>query len=130
MIIEELESHFNGLALSEAIDFAKENEIWRYWECCVCHEKFGDCQLYRNHMKTLHLLNLDKLELAAISSEWIEMIENGEWKPVDPDVASEIVAWMIKNGDSKRARILERIQEILHLLFKNKCFVEPYILCG
>ncbi|XP_059436581.1 uncharacterized protein LOC132169582 [Corylus avellana] len=155
--IKELTAHFskNTLAkavLKEAVDFAKEEKKWIFWVCCCCGERFGDCELTMEHLKGKHMENLSQRLQAnipkEIGDEWIKMIENGVWKPVDllasvkvmenesrfgdpidkegdPEVflieIDENQKWPLCE-DSERRGILERIRGLLQLFLRNRCF--------
>ncbi|XP_059455087.1 uncharacterized protein LOC132185313 [Corylus avellana] len=160
--IEELTAHFskNTLAkavLKEAIDFAKEENKWIFWVCCCCGERFGDSELNMEHLKGKHMENLSETLQAnipkEIGDEWIKMVENGVWKPVDVLASVDIIENESRFGhpidkegdpevflieidenhkwplceDIERRRILERIRGMLRLCLRNKCFAVGHL---
>ncbi|GLT69286.1 hypothetical protein SLA2020_414470 [Shorea laevis] len=57
--IEELRAHFakNNLAtaeeaLTEAMDLAKKEDKWKFWECCCCGERFLNGETTVEHIRT------------------------------------------------------------------------------
>ncbi|KAE7996053.1 hypothetical protein FH972_000802 [Carpinus fangiana] len=160
--IKELTAHFskNALAkavLKEAIDFAKEKKKWIFWVCCCCGERFGDCELSMEHLKGKHIKNLSENFQAHIpkevGDEWIKMVENVVWKPVDLLASVKIIENESRFGDpidkegdpevfliqvdenqkwplcedSERMEILERIRGMLQLFLRNKCFTVGHL---
>ncbi|XP_059436579.1 uncharacterized protein LOC132169580 [Corylus avellana] len=160
--IKELTAHFskNTLAkvvLKEAVEFAKEEKKWIFWVCCCCGERFGDCELSMEHLKGEHMENLSETLQAHIpkevGDEWIKMIENGVWKPVDLPASVRIIENESRFGDridkegdpevflieidenqkwplcedSERRGILERIRGMLELFLRNKCFAVGHL---
>ncbi|CBI15290.3 unnamed protein product, partial [Vitis vinifera] len=107
--ISDLKAHFSsvkdGLAsgvLSEALSFVEVNKVWKFWVCCRCGEKFKDSELHMQHVVQEHMGNLlPKMQSVLpqnIDNEWIEMIVNCSWKPLDISAAVK----MLKN-ESKYA---------------------------
>ncbi|KAL5808878.1 hypothetical protein ACOSQ3_029569 [Xanthoceras sorbifolium] len=98
--IEELEKHFKSLKcqlavdhLSEAINFAKKNETFKFRECYDCVKKFGDYAAYRHHFWEEHWTDT-AWKLASdfdIGSKSADMIANCVWKPVDAAEATKII---------------------------------------
>ena len=102
--ISDLKAHFSsvkdGLAsgvLSEALSFVEVNKAWKFWVCCRCGEKFKDSELHMQHVVQEHMGNLlPKMQSVLpqnIDNEWIEMIVNCSWKPLDISAAVK----MLKN---------------------------------
>ena len=102
--ISDLKAHFSsvkdGLAsgvLSEALSFVEVNKVWKFWVCCRCGEKFKDSELHMQHVVQEHMGNLlPKMQSVLpqnIDNEWIEMIVNCSWKPLDISAAVK----MLKN---------------------------------
>uniref|UniRef100_A0A5B7A9X7 USP domain-containing protein n=1 Tax=Davidia involucrata TaxID=16924 RepID=A0A5B7A9X7_DAVIN len=96
--ISELKAHFSsskdGLAnevLSEAITFAEANKMWKFWMCCRCSEKFADSESHMQHVVQEHMGNLlPKMQSVlpqSVDNEWIEMLLNCSWKPLDLNAA-------------------------------------------
>ncbi|KAJ0106477.1 hypothetical protein Patl1_17879 [Pistacia atlantica] len=92
--ISDVKAHFgslkDGLAsevLGEALTFAEENKTWRFWVCCRCNEKFADSESHMHHVVQEHMGNLlPKMQAVlpqSVDNEWIEMILNCSWKPLD-----------------------------------------------
>ncbi|XP_026665882.1 uncharacterized protein LOC103721233 isoform X2 [Phoenix dactylifera] len=77
--------------LSEALSFSEANGTWRFWLCCRCDEKFTDCDSHMQHAVREHMGILSpKLQSVLpqeVDGEWIEMLVNGTWKPIDTSVA-------------------------------------------
>ncbi|KAI6682958.1 hypothetical protein NL676_028871 [Syzygium grande] len=78
-------------ALSEALEYAKTNKIWKLWVCCRCSEKFPDSESHMQHVVQEHMGNLlPKMQSVLpqnVDNEWAEMILNGSWKPLDLSAA-------------------------------------------
>ncbi|KAL5814025.1 hypothetical protein ACOSQ4_024666 [Xanthoceras sorbifolium] len=90
----DIKAHFgslkDGLAsevLAEALAFAEENKTWRFWVCCRCNEKFSDSESHMHHVVQEHMGNLlPKMQAVlpqSVDNEWIDMILNCSWKPLD-----------------------------------------------
>ncbi|KAK0588126.1 hypothetical protein LWI29_034754 [Acer saccharum] len=90
----DIKAHFgslkDGLAnevLAEALSFAEENKTWRFWVCCRCNEKFADSESHMHHVVQEHMGNLlPKMQAVlpqSVDNEWIDMILNCSWKPLD-----------------------------------------------
>ncbi|XP_029117313.2 LOW QUALITY PROTEIN: uncharacterized protein [Elaeis guineensis] len=81
--------------LSEALSFAEANGAWRFWLCCCCDEKFTDCDSHMQHVVREHMGSLlPKLQSVLpqeVDGEWIEMLVNGSWKPIDASVAAQML---------------------------------------
>ncbi|KAK8703160.1 hypothetical protein V6N13_021488 [Hibiscus sabdariffa] len=100
--VSDLKAYFgmmkDGLAsnvLSEALEFAEANKTWNFWRCCRCGEKFADSESHLLHVGHEHMGNLiPKMQNAlprSIDSEWIEMLLNCSWKPLDISAAVKII---------------------------------------
>ncbi|KAI3858954.1 hypothetical protein MKW98_028687 [Papaver atlanticum] len=99
--VSELKEHYNsfkdGLAmevLREALSFAEAYKTWRFWVCCRCNEKFTDCESHMQHIVQEHMGNLSpKLQSILpqeVENDWVEMLLNGSWKPVDAFAAVKL----------------------------------------
>ncbi|XP_047332933.1 uncharacterized protein LOC124936475 isoform X2 [Impatiens glandulifera] len=81
--------------ISEAIAFAEANRTWKFWMCSRCNEKFSDPESHAQHVVQEHLGNLmPKMQSvipANVDSEWIEMLLNCSWKPLDINAAAKMV---------------------------------------
>jgi hypothetical protein len=118
--------------LTEAIDFAKAEKIWRFWACSYCGERVFVSDIDTHLMD--HLGTLSKLDSSAVSllpdgaPEWaIDMVENGVWKPMELISATDIMErrstiadWPYVE-DSERAEFITRIRATLQLFTGNKC---------
>ncbi|XP_068651792.1 uncharacterized protein [Aristolochia californica] len=100
--IRDLRSHFasgkDGSAqelLSEALSFADANKTWKFWVCCRCNEKFSEWKSHMQHVVREHMGNLSpKLQLVMpqeVDSEWVDMLTNGPWKPIDTYAAIKML---------------------------------------
>ncbi|XP_015579618.1 uncharacterized protein LOC8258164 isoform X1 [Ricinus communis] len=73
--------------LNEVLAFAEENKTWKFWMCCRCLEKFVDSGSHIHHVVQEHMGNLmPKMQAVlpqSVDNEWIEMILNCSWKPLD-----------------------------------------------
>ncbi|KAK2998830.1 hypothetical protein RJ639_023901 [Escallonia herrerae] len=94
MKIEDVKSHFSSLkdglayeVLSEALSFAEANKGWKFWVCCRCSEKFSDSGLTMQHVLQEHMGSLvpkmQSILPQTAENEWIEMLLNCAWKPLD-----------------------------------------------
>lgn len=92
--VHDLRAHYglskDGLAsevISEAISFAKASKTWKLWICSSCNEKFTDGESHMQHVVREHMGNLTpKLQSVLpqeVDNEWVEMLVNGSWKPID-----------------------------------------------
>ncbi|KAJ4972883.1 hypothetical protein NE237_006057 [Protea cynaroides] len=99
--VRDLRAHFSsakdGFALeilSEALSFAEANKTWKFWVCCRCSENFIDCESHMQHVVREHMGNLSsKLQSILpqeVDTDWVEMLLNGSWKPVDASAALNI----------------------------------------
>ncbi|KAF8378375.1 hypothetical protein HHK36_029714 [Tetracentron sinense] len=100
--IRDLEAHFSSYKdrlateiLSEALSFAESSKTWKFWVCCRCNEKFTDCESHMQHVVREHMGNLShKLRLVLpqeVGTNWIEMLLNDSWKPVDTSAAVNLL---------------------------------------
>ncbi|KAK4781982.1 hypothetical protein SAY86_016084 [Trapa natans] len=82
-----LKEVFASEVISEAVGYAEANKTWSLWVCSQCREKFSDAESHLQHVMQGHLANiLPKIEMSlprSIDDEWVEMIHNCSWKPVD-----------------------------------------------
>ncbi|KAK2999834.1 hypothetical protein RJ639_022663 [Escallonia herrerae] len=94
MKIEDFKSHFSSLkdglayeVLSEALSFAEANKGWKFWVCCRCSEKFSDSGLTMQHVLQEHMGSLvpkmQSILPQTAENEWIDMLLNCAWKPLD-----------------------------------------------
>ncbi|OIW18374.1 hypothetical protein TanjilG_31514 [Lupinus angustifolius] len=96
--ISDLKSHF-GLSkdtlpidiLSEALSYVEFSKTWKVWLCSECDEKHSNPESHRQHVMQEHMRNLlpkmQRLLPQNVDNEWIEMILNSSWKPLDVSAA-------------------------------------------
>ncbi|XP_068647047.1 uncharacterized protein [Aristolochia californica] len=100
--LKDLRTHFasgkEGSALellSEALTFAEANKTWKFWVCCRCNEKFSEWKSHMQHVVREHMGDLSpKLQLVMpqeVDSEWVDMLTNGPWKPIDAFAALKML---------------------------------------
>ncbi|CAK9184755.1 unnamed protein product [Ilex paraguariensis] len=108
--VSDLKAHFNsskdGLPnqiLTEALSFASANKSWKFWMCCRCSEKFTNSESYIQHIVQDHMGSLlPKLQSILpqnLENEWVDMLLNCSWKPLDIQAAVEI----LKNQSKSQA---------------------------
>ncbi|KAE9601467.1 putative ubiquitinyl hydrolase 1 transcription factor C2H2 family [Lupinus albus] len=77
--------------LSEALSYAEFSKTWKFWLCCECDEKFTNPESHRQHVMQEHMRNLlpkmQRLLPQNVDNEWIDMILNCSWKPLDVSAA-------------------------------------------
>ncbi|KAJ6688061.1 INACTIVE UBIQUITIN CARBOXYL-TERMINAL HYDROLASE 53-LIKE [Salix koriyanagi] len=92
--VSDLKGYFwsskDGLAsdvLNELLAYGLENKSWRFWVCCRCNEKFVDAANHLHHVVQEHMGSLmpkmQEVLPQSADNEWIEMILNCSWKPLD-----------------------------------------------
>ncbi|XP_061358841.1 uncharacterized protein LOC133303025 isoform X2 [Gastrolobium bilobum] len=108
----DLKSHFGSSKdplpkdiLSEALSYAGPNKTWKFWLCCHCDEKYCNSESHRQHVVQEHMGNLvpklRRLLPQNVDNEWIEMILNCSWRPVDVSAAIKMLDNKAKfNGSS------------------------------
>ncbi|MCL7026748.1 hypothetical protein MKW94_026137 [Papaver nudicaule] len=100
--VSELKDHYSsckdGLAmevLREALSFAEAYKTWRFCVCCRCNEKFTDCESHMQHIVQEHMgnlsPNLQSVLPQEVENDWVEMLLNGSWKPVDTFAAVKLL---------------------------------------
>ncbi|KAG6512868.1 hypothetical protein ZIOFF_031002 [Zingiber officinale] len=93
--------------LNEALAFVESSGMWKFWACCRCDEKFTDCHAHIQHTALEHISSLStKLQSVMpqeVDGEWIEMLLNGNWKPIDADLAVK----MLKEEQSKQQSLIK-----------------------
>ncbi|XVF50204.1 hypothetical protein PTKIN_Ptkin04bG0077300 [Pterospermum kingtungense] len=110
--VSDLKAYFgslkDGLAsevLSEALAFAEVNKTWKFWVCCRCTEKFADSESHMRHVVQEHMGNLmpkmQNILPQSIDNEWIEMLLNCSWNPLDISAAVKMIGNQSKNQDSE-----------------------------
>ncbi|XP_017973156.1 PREDICTED: uncharacterized protein LOC18604575 [Theobroma cacao] len=110
--VSDLKEYFgllkDGLAsevLSEALAFAELNKTWKFWVCCRCSEKFAVSESHMQHVVQEHMGNLmPKMQTVlpqSVDSEWIEMLLNCSWNPLDISAAVKMIGNESKCRDSE-----------------------------
>ncbi|XVE57026.1 hypothetical protein DITRI_Ditri04bG0058500 [Diplodiscus trichospermus] len=110
--VSDLKAYFglskDGLAsevLSEALAFAEVNKTWKFWACCSCSEKFADSESHMQHVVQEHMGNLmtkmQNILPQSIDNEWIEMLLNCSWNPLDISAAVKMIGDQSKCRDSE-----------------------------
>ncbi|XP_028092844.1 uncharacterized protein LOC114293027 isoform X1 [Camellia sinensis] len=105
--ISEIKAHFSSSkdnlaneVLSEAISFAEANKTWKFWMCCRCSERFSDSESHMQHVLQEHMGNLlPKMQSILpqnVDNEWIEMLLNFSWKPLDVNAAVRMLETKLK----------------------------------
>ncbi|XVE54864.1 hypothetical protein DITRI_Ditri03aG0116900 [Diplodiscus trichospermus] len=100
--VSDLKAYFgllkDGLAsevLLEALTFAEVNKTWQFWVCCRCSEKFADAESHMQHVVQEHMGNLmPKMQTVlpqSVDNEWIEMLLNCSWNPLDISAAVKMI---------------------------------------
>lgn len=111
--ISDIVSHFNSTkdtllkdVLSEALSYAEANKTWRFWSCCICSERFSNQEFHRQHVMQVHLQTLppkmQRILPQHVDNEWIEMILNCSWKPLDVSAAVKMLDYKAKFRGSSR----------------------------
>jgi hypothetical protein len=112
--------------LTEAIDYAKVENTWRFWACCYCGDRVLDPDVdkhLKGHIPTLSMSESCQSLLPVGVPEWaaVDMVENGVWKPVESISAANATADWRYVEDSERAEIIKRIRAKLQLFTSRKC---------
>ncbi|WJX89925.1 hypothetical protein P8452_71879 [Trifolium repens] len=105
--ISDIMSHFSSTkdtlpkdVLSEALFYAEANKTWKFWNCGICAEKFPNQEFHRQHVMHVHLQTLSpkmqRLLPQHVDNEWIEMILNCSWKPLDVSAAVKMLDYKAK----------------------------------
>ncbi|KAL5722530.1 hypothetical protein ACHQM5_006043 [Ranunculus cassubicifolius] len=92
--VSDLRDHFgsskDSLAtevISEALSFAEVSKTWKFWICCSCNEKFTDLESHTQHVTREHMGGLSPKLQSVLpeepDNEWVDMLANGSWKPID-----------------------------------------------
>ncbi|KAE9602591.1 putative ubiquitinyl hydrolase 1 transcription factor C2H2 family [Lupinus albus] len=96
--ISDLKSHFGSSkdtlpidVLSEALSYVEFSKTWKFWLCSECDEKHSNPESHRQHVMQEHMRNLlpkmQRLLPQNVDNEWIDMILNCSWKPLDVSAA-------------------------------------------
>ncbi|QCD80904.1 solute carrier family 15 [Vigna unguiculata] len=111
--------------LSEALSYAEVNKNWKFWPCCNCEEKHSNPDSHRHHVVQEHMGSLSpqmqRLLPQNVDSEWIEMILNCSWKPLDVLAA---VRMLDNKARFKSPSLPEDLYLDHHTLDYNVCFKE------
>ncbi|XP_042959808.1 uncharacterized protein LOC122294890 [Carya illinoinensis] len=145
--IQELEAHLdkNNLktakqVLKEAIELAKETKKWKFWLCCCCGARSSEDKSNLEHITNVHLGGLSEYERdllpQGLPREFVQMVESGDWGPVDSRAASKIVRNLSSTShignrvlckDNKRIEILNKIRSCLQLFMAIDCFAPHHL---
>ncbi|KAJ0982811.1 hypothetical protein J5N97_011066 [Dioscorea zingiberensis] len=91
---------FASEVLSEALAFVEGKNSWAFWECCRCKERFTDSESLTQHVVAEHMRGLlpkhQEVLPHEVSSEWVEMLVNGSWKPIDASVTVKMIEKQLK----------------------------------
>ncbi|CAO2818650.1 unnamed protein product, partial [Amaranthus hypochondriacus] len=113
--VSDLQGHFNGLSskdgvqaceiFSEALQFVKMSNSWKFWVCCRCGEKFSLPDTHMQHVLQDHLGDpLPKLQSVVpqtVDSEYAEMLVTCPWKPFDINASVRMLEDKKKSEDSE-----------------------------
>jgi hypothetical protein len=99
--ISDLKLHFESKKdmqaydeLLEALSVAEDNRKWQSWVCCHCNKKFAEAESHMRHVLDEHMTSLlPRLQSALprnVDNEWIEMLVNWPWKPLDVNAAAKL----------------------------------------
>ncbi|BFG32689.1 hypothetical protein CerSpe_189630 [Prunus speciosa] len=120
----------DGLAnevLSEALAFAESNRSWKFWVCCRCNEKFVDSESHMHHVVQEHMGNLmPKMQSVLpqnVDNEWIEMLLNCSWKPLDVSAA---VGMLRDQRKCKDPEVVEDFYSGIHTKDCDECFKDAW----
>ncbi|KAH7661912.1 Ubiquitinyl hydrolase 1 protein [Dioscorea alata] len=90
--------------LSETLAFVEAKNSWAFWECCRCKEKFMHSESLTQHVVAEHTSSLSAKHQEVlpqeVSSEWVEMLVNGSWKPVDTSATAKMIEKQLKSQSS------------------------------
>ncbi|KAE8695067.1 hypothetical protein F3Y22_tig00110745pilonHSYRG00236 [Hibiscus syriacus] len=155
--IRDLKTYFgllkHGLAgevFAEALAFAEVNKTWMFWVCCRCGEKFVDSQSHMQHVAQKHMGNLIPEMVPvlprSVDNEWINMLLNCSWDPLDISAAVKIIGKRSKFDDSEvkivarqlvdgwttvddveRSKLLERIGATFELLIRHNYLAASHL---
>ncbi|XP_027333611.1 uncharacterized protein LOC113848345 isoform X2 [Abrus precatorius] len=109
--------------LSEALSYAEANKTWKFWLCCNCEKKYSNPDAHRHHVVQEHMgslsLKMQRLLPQNVDSEWIEMILNCSWKPLDVSAAVKMLDNKVK---FKSSPFPEELYLGHHAQDYNDCF--------
>ncbi|XP_059430915.1 uncharacterized protein LOC132164421 [Corylus avellana] len=111
--------------LTEAIDYAKAENIWSFWACSYCRERVIDSDMDKHLMGHLGTVSISETSLSLLPDGApklvVDMVEKGVWKPVESISATTATADWPHVEDSERAEIIKRIHAKLQLFTGRKC---------
>ncbi|KAL2321923.1 hypothetical protein Fmac_026302 [Flemingia macrophylla] len=92
--ISDLKSHYGSSKdtlpneiLAEALSYAEADKTWKFWLCCNCEKKDSNPDSHRHHVVQEHMGSLSpqmqRLLPQHVDNEWVEMILNCSWRPLD-----------------------------------------------
>ncbi|CAL5327163.1 unnamed protein product [Camellia sinensis] len=139
--ISELKVHFSSSkdnlaneVLSEAISFTEGNRTWKFWMCCRCSEKFADSESHMQHVLQEHMGNLlPKMQSILpqnVDNEWIEMLLNCSWKPLDVNASIKMLENQLKPQAPELGESYQRnyAEECKDCLTNNDCSEDAWDL--
>ncbi|XP_059460233.1 uncharacterized protein LOC132189507 [Corylus avellana] len=110
--------------LTEAIDYAKAEKIWRYWVCSYCGDRALDPDIDKHLTSHIHLTESCQSLLPNEAPESaVDKVKKGIWRPVESISATTATADWPYVEDSERAEIIKRIRAKLQLFTRRKCLV-------
>lgn len=130
----DLRAHYSSLkdgslseVLNEALSFAETYNVWNFWTCCRCNEKFADASSFMQHVVQEHLGSLlPKMQSILpenVEDEWVEMLLNCSWKPVELSAA---IRMLEKQSKSETHDFLEESSCRYDADDSQECFVDTY----
>ncbi|XP_010528654.1 PREDICTED: uncharacterized protein LOC104805708 isoform X2 [Tarenaya hassleriana] len=127
-------------ALERGEEFAKTRKKWKLWKCGACSQEFYRSAECKKHIELKHMENRPSKDLIPqrASERWGEMIDFGDWEPVDIKAAIGVMKdrfplekqitydkgwskeWPLAGEDKARSDILKEFHKILKYLFDQK----------
>lgn len=132
--VSDLRAHLSSLkdgalteVLNEALSFAETYNVWNFRTCCRCNEKFADSSSFMQHVVQEHLGSLlPKMQLILpgnVDDNWVEMLLNGSWKPLELSAAIRMIE---KQSKSDTHDLLEESSCRHNADDFQECFVDTY----
>lgn len=132
--ISDLRAHFSSLkdgalseVLNEALSYGEANNLWKFWNCSHCNEKFAHSGSFIQHVVQEHLGSLlPKMQSILpqnVEDEWIEMLLNCSWKPVELNAAIKMIE---KQSESDTHDLLDVSCHRHNADDSKDCFLDTY----
>ncbi|XP_057806359.1 uncharacterized protein LOC131021265 [Salvia miltiorrhiza] len=132
--ISDLRAHFNSFkdsafseVLNEALSFGEANKVWKFWTCCRCNEIFADASSFMHHVVQEHLGSLlPKMQSILpenVEDDWVEMLLNCSWKPVELTVA---IRMLEKQSKSDTHDLFDESSHRHNANDSKDCFLDTY----